>query len=257
MAVAKGVFGEGRSSKEQLYLIGYSQYRLPGKRYISGYFVKRNDVTPKDEDPIWFGLSSRGRITRRLQYWTELSRMMGHRGTNLLRGYAIDVGGSYRLPRLPLNSTLSLGYGYGSGDKNLSDGVDGNFRQTNLQDNSYRHNGLKRYRYYGVLLEPELRNLKVQTVDYGIRPSREWSFNFAYHSYRQVVASKKIGDTELTVRPRGRDPRLGKEFDVVVGIRKIRNIDLTLLMGVFFPGPAFVGAPARAFFIRPGITYFF
>ncbi len=257
MSVAKSLFGEGGSSDRQLYLTTYAQYRLPGKRYLSGYFMKRNDTSGRDEDPIWFGMSSRGRITRRLSYWGELARMMGRRENRLLRGHAFDLGGSYRFPKLPLNQTLSLGYAYGSGDKDFSDGIDGNFRQTNLQDNSYRYNGLKRYRYYGVLLEPELNNLKIQTLDYGIRPSESWSLNFAYHAYRQVVASKKIGDTELTVRPRGRDPRLGTEFDVVLGIRKIRNIDITLLMGVFFPGPAFVGAPSKAFFFRPGLTYYF
>ena len=211
--------------------------------------MKRNDTTRRDEDPIWFGMSSRGRITRRLSYWGELARMMGRRGNRLLRGHAFDVGGSYRFPRLPLNQTLSLGYAYGSGDKDFSDSIDGNFTQTSLQDNSYR--------YYGVLLEPELRNMKIQTLDYGIRPSRTWSLNFAYHAYRQVVAAKKIGDTELDMRPRGRDPRLGTEFDVILGIRKIRNVDITLLMGVFFPGPAFVGVPPKAFFFRPGITYYF
>jgi alginate production protein len=257
VAVAKGVFGQNTSTDQQLYLMAYSQYRLPGKRYISGYFMKRNDTTRRDEDPIWYGMSSRGKITRRISYWGELARVTGRRGNLWLRGHAFDLGGSYRFPRLPLNQTLSLGYAYGSGDKDFSDGIDGNFTQTNLQDNSYRYNGLKRYRYYGVLLEPELRNVKIQTLDYGLRPSESWSLNFAYHAYRQVVAAKKIGDTELRMDPRGRDPRLGKELDVVVGIRKIRNIDVTLLMGIFFPGPAFVGAPPRAFIIRPGITYFF
>ena len=257
VAVAKGVFGQSTSTDQQLYLMAYSQYRLPRKRYISGYFMKRNDTTPRDEDPIWFGMSSRGRITRRLSYWGELVRVTGRRGNLLLRGHAFDLGGSYRFPQLPLNQTLSLGYAYGSGDKDFSDGIDGNFTQTNLQDNSYRYNGLKRYRYYGVLLEPELRNVKIQTLDYGIRPSESWSLNFAYHAYRQVVAAKKIGDTQLDMNPHGRDPRLGTEIDTILGIRKIRNIDITLLMGVFFPGSAFVGAPPRAFFFRPAITYYF
>jgi len=256
-AAAKPLYGKRRSTDDQLYLIGQSQYRLRGKRFLSGYVMKRNDTTPRDDDPLWYGLSSRGRINSRVDYWTELARMSGRRQQMKLSGFAVDAGFSFRLPVLPFRPTLSMGYAYGSGDKNFEDGVDGNFRQTGLQDNSSRFNGLKRYRYYGLLLEPELRNIKITTIDYGIRPGYGYSLNFVYHTYRQVLASKKVGDLELGVDPRGRDPRLGKEFDVVLAIRKIRNTDLTLAVGLFTPGPAFVGAPAAAFVFRPAITFYY
>ncbi len=212
MSVAQSIFSESTSREDQLYLIGHSQYRFPGRRYLSGYVIKRNDTSRRDEDPIWFGLSSRGRITRKLNYWGEWLQMRGRRGSRLLRGYGYDFDGSYKLP-LPWESTISAGYAYGSGDKDFKDGIDGNFRQTRLNDNSSRYNGLKRYRYYGVLLEPELYNMKITTLDYGIRPSRKWSFNFAYHTYRQAVADDNFGDLELKVEPLGKDPRLGKELD--------------------------------------------
>ena len=258
MSVAQSIFAtDSTSRKDQLYLIGYSQYRFPGRRYLAGYFVKRNDTSPRDEDPIWFGISSRGRITRRLEYWTELSQMRGRRRNTWLRGNAFDIGGSYELPYLPWGSTISAGYAFGSGDRDFKDGVDGNFRQTRLNDNSYRYNGLKRYRYYGVLLEPELYNMKIATVDYGIRPSDNWSLNVAYHTYRQVVANDDLGDIELNIEPSGRDPRLGKEVDLIVTLRWIRNVDINLLTGVFFPGPAFRGNPPSALVFRPGIRYYF
>ena len=256
-AAAKAMYGPRRSTDDQLYLIGQSHFRLPGKRFLSGYIVKRNDTTPRDDDPLWYGVRARGRINSRLDYWTELARMEGRRKHLKLSAYALDAGFSYRLPALPWRPTLSLGYAYGSGDKNTRDGVDSNFRQTGLQDNSSRLNGLRRYRYYGLLLEPELRNIKISTIDYGIRPGYGYSFNFVYHNYRQVLASKKVGDLELGVDPRGRDPRLGQELDLVVAIRKFRNTDLTLAVGLFLPGSAFVGAPARAFVFRPAITFYY
>lgn len=256
MSVAQSIFTESSSREDQLYLIGYSQYRLPGRRYMSGYLIKRNDTSPRDEDPIWYGLSSRGRVSRKLDYWAEFSQVRGRRGPRKLRGYGYDLGGSYELP-LPWGSTISVGYAFGSGDRNFRDGVDGNFRQIRLNDNSYRYNGLKRYRYYGVALEPELFNIKITTLDYGIRPSRTWSFNVSYHTYRQAVADDNLGDTELEVEPTGKDPRLGKEIDFIVMLRKFRNIDIHFLTGIFFPGPAFENAPGSALVVRPGIRYYF
>ncbi|MFQ5740173.1 MAG: alginate export family protein [Acidobacteriota bacterium] len=256
LSAAKGLFGPTGSRSDQFYLIGYAEYRLPHHRRLAGYFVKRNDLTRRDEDPIWFGLSSRGTVTGRFDYWAEFARMMGRRGNRLLRGYGYDVGGSYRLP-LAWQPTIAYGYAFGSGDNRLSDGVDGNFRQTRLNDNTYRIKGLKRYRYYGVLTEPELFNLKVHTLDFGLRPSDEWSINFVYHTYRQAVASKKLGDIQLNLEPRGKDPRLGKELDVIFALRKLRNVDVNLFIGFFSPGPAFQGATPRAFLLRPEFRYYF
>ena len=256
MSVAQSIFAQSNAREDQLYLIGYSQYRLPGRRYLSGYLIKRNDTSPRDEDPIWYGVSSRGRVSRKLDYWAEFSQVRGRRGSRKLRGYGYDLGASYELP-LPWGSTVSGGYAFGSGDRDFRDGVDSNFRQTRLNDNSYRYNGLKRYRYYGVALEPELFNIKITTLDYGIRPSRTWSFNASYHTYRQAVADDNLGDTELAVDPTGKDPRLGKEIDFIVMLRKFRNIDIHFLTGIFFPGPAFKNAPGSALVVRPGIRYYF
>lgn len=93
MSVAQSIFTESNSREDQLYLIGHSQYRFPGRRYLSAYLIKRNDTSQRDEDPIWFGLSSRGRITRKLDYWGEFSQMRGRRGRRLLRGYGYDFVG--------------------------------------------------------------------------------------------------------------------------------------------------------------------
>lgn len=255
-AAAKGLVGPTGSRSDQYYFLANSQYRLPGRRYIGAYVMKRNDLTPRDEDPVWYGLNSRGRLRANLDYWLELSRMMGRRERRLLRGYAYDAGISQRFP-VKLLPTLSAGYAFASGDRNLDDGVDGNFRQTGLQDNSYRYNGLKRYRYYGVLTEPELYNLKILTVDLGVRGFESWSLNVSFHDYRQAVVSKRLGDIEFTLRPQGKDPRLGKEIDAVLAIRKFRNIDLNFYGGLFFPGPAFSGGPARAFLFRQELKYYF
>jgi alginate production protein len=256
LSVAQTLIRPSGSRSDQLHLIAHSEYQFSRRRYLSAYVIKRNDLTPRDEDPIWCGFSSRGRIAPGLDYWAELSRVTGRRENRILRGYGYDVGGSYRLP-LPLQPTIAAGYAWGSGDNNLDDGVDGNFRQTRLNDNSSRYNGLKRYRYYGVLTEPELNNLGIQTIDVGVRHYQYWSLNVSVHNYRQAVASKRLGDMELNIRPRGRDPRLGKEFDAVLAIRVIRNLDLNFYSGLFLPGPAFAPDAARAFLLRQEIKVYF
>ena len=218
IAGAKGLFGPTRSRSDQYYFIGTLEYVFPRNRYLKGYFIKRNDLTSRDEDPIWLGLSSRGRMTRNMRYWAELARMMGRRRDRLLRGWGYDLGASYSFD-WRWKPTFALSYAFASGDNDFDDGIDGNFRQTRLNDNTYRIVGLKRYHYYGVLMEPELFNLRVGTFDFGIRPSKSWSVNFAYHNYRQTVPSRELGDSDLDIRPTGLDPRLGEGLDVIFGYR--------------------------------------
>jgi len=256
LAAAKILFGTTDAVSDQLYLMGRTEYRFPGRRYLAGYAIKRNDTTIRDEDPVWLGLSSGGTVTGNLQYWTELSRMMGRRGANLLRGYGYDVGTSYRFP-ISLQPTIALGYAFGSGDEDLSDGVDGNFRQTRLNDNNYRFDGVKRYRYYGVVLEPDLFNLKILNLDIGVRPSPNWSLNFAYHHYRQVVPSDVVGNMDLVRRPLGNSPEFGKEYDLIFAFRKRRVFDFTVVLGLFDPGPAFEGINSQAFLFRQLFQYHF
>ncbi len=257
LAAAKAVFRPTGSRSDQLYFMGRVHYPFSRDRYLQAYFIKRNDLTPRDEDPVWFGISSRGHLgDRRVLYWGELSRMMGRRRQDLLRGYAYDAGGTYRF-ELPWRPTISGSYAYASGGENKQDRVDHNFRQTRLQDNTDRLGGIKRYNYYGLLIDPELFNLRIPTVDLGLRPSRRWSVNLVYHNYRQVVASRDVGDMNLIRPPNGRDPRLGDELDAVLSFREKNYLDINLLIGVFLPGPAFGQSVSPAWLVRPAIQFHF
>lgn len=256
LSAAKGLVGPTSSRSDQFHYIANAQYQFKGRRYLSAYVLKRNDVTARDEDPLWFGLSARGPVFEGLDYWTELAAMRGRRQNILMRGVGADAGLSYRFKQA-WQPTFAAAYAFGSGDRDLNDGVDGNFRQTSLNDNTSRYNGLKRYRYYGILTEPELSNLKIINVDAGVRPSDSWSLNFSYHSYRQVEASRRLGGFNITARPNGRDPRLGKEFDIVLAIRRIPRTDLNFYTGMFLPGPAFSSRAARSFFFRNEVRVYF
>ncbi len=256
LAAAKSVFRPTNSREDQLYFMGSVRYRLAPKSHLRGYFIKRNDLTPRDEDPVWFGVSSRGLINERTLYWAEASRMMGRHRRDRLRGYAFDVGGSYRFP-LPWSPTLSGSYAHASGGEDQQQSVDRNFRQTRLQDNTDRLGGIRRYNYYGFLIDPELFNLKIPTVDLGLRPWRSFSVNFIYHNYRQVVASRDVGDMNLIRPANGRDPRLGQEIDAVITFRSKNYLDFNLLIGMFLPGPAFGQSVSPAWLVRPSIQFHF
>ncbi len=182
--------------------------------------------------------------------------MMGRKRRDRLRGHAFDAGGSYTLP-LPWSPTLSGSYAYASGGEDEDNDIDHNFRQTRLEDNTDRVGGIKRYRYYGLLLDPELSNLKIPTVDLGFKPTRNFSINLVYHNYRQVVASRDIGSTDLTRNPNGRDPYLGQEVDAVLAFRRKNFLDVNLLVGLFFPGPAFGRSTSSAWLLRPSVQFHF
>ena len=245
------------SSRDQLYLIGRTEYRFVGQNYIGGHFIKRNDTTVSNEDPTWFGLNARGRVVRDIRYWLEYGLVRGHKSQTKLRGYGYDAGFSYRFRKIPLEPTLTGSYAFGSGDNDTTDGIDGNFRQTGLQDNSHRIGGLKRHRFYGDLTRPELLNMKIATLDLGFRQNESWSLNFVYHTYRQVIPVRRTGDIELDLRPRGRNPNLGRELDAVFALRKKRSFDFYLVSGVFVPGPAYEGPRNRAFLLKPEFYFYF
>ena len=65
-------------------------------------------------------------------------------------GWGFDSALSWEMA-LPWRPTLTFGYAFGSGDRK-SGRTDTAFRQTGLQDNQGKYNGVKRFRYYGELL---------------------------------------------------------------------------------------------------------
>lgn len=256
-SAAKGIFGEGRGRNEQLYLMASAEYRFSGApRRLRAYVIQRDDSTPRDDSPTWWGLSSNGNITRNSSYWVDWSLMTGHRRQRQLRGYGFDLGASYRFT-LPWRPTLTVGYAFGSGDDNSRGPIERRFRQTGLQDNSQRIGGLKRYNTYGFVLDPELSNLKIPTFQIGVRPLENLSVEVIYHLYDQVRATDDIGDWALNVEPNGLDPRLGQAVDVLLAVRINGRWDFMVATGIFYPGPAFGNRASRAFFLQPAILFHF
>jgi alginate production protein len=211
------------------YLV-YAGYRLTDRIDIGAYLFVRDDRSSDRESSIFLGVRSRGELIRRLDHWLELAYVTGRDGSRRISGTGFDVGLTYELDR-PLRPSLTAGYAFGSR----------NFRQTGLQDNEGRFNGVTRFRYYGELFDPELSNFLILTHGIGIRPTRRTSVNLVHHYYFQPRASSFILDAAIDADPSGRSRDLGHEIDGIFGYRIRRNMDMILTLGWFIPGRAFPG----------------
>jgi len=189
-----------------------------------------------------------------LEMWADLAYEGGTRGqvdsltgelvVREVRAHALDVGLIYR-PRVAWDPSFTASFALGSGDDELAlpagqpRGADGTFRQSGWQRNRGSLNGVVSFRYYGEALDPELTNLRIQTLGAGLRPAPPFSLNLVFHSYRQDVTSPRMENAELDVDPSGLDPRLGSEWDLILGYEPLKAVELRLTGGYFLPGSAF------------------
>src|SRR5204863_1843601 len=133
-----------------------------------------------------------------------------------IQGTGFDFGTAYQFWDLPLEPCLMFSVAYGSGDGNLNDGTDRNFRQTGLQENAGNLGGLPYLKYYGEMFAPELSNLSIFTGAVSFKTSKQSTVACLYHYYLQNEASQTIRSARIEAKPTGLNPGLGSELDVVV-----------------------------------------
>ena len=128
---------------------------------------------------------------------------------------------------------FNLGYAWGSGDRRSDPDKDQSFRQTGL------HGSEDRFAYYGILLDPELSNLKIRTALLGSRFSESSLIAIAYHDYRQVKTSSFLRGAEIEVDLEGNSRDISHEWDLVMIIDDWENMELRLFGAVFRAGSAY------------------
>lgn len=217
--------------------LAYGRYEFDDA-LLAAYVLRRTERSEGGEKPLFIGVQSHGEPVDDLHYWLELARVRGRDGSRDIRGVGFDVGATYEFD-LPSRPSLTLGYAFGSGDGDPDDGIDRAFRQTGLQDNEHELDGLADFRYYGVVLEPELSNLEILTVGLGVKPGERLSLHLLYHAYRQHRAGPTLRDTNLDTDPNGRDRDLGSAIDLVMGVELDRHFSVDIELGYFMPGKAF------------------
>ena len=184
--------------------------------------------------------------------WLDVAYLNGSRSGRSVGAWGYDLGGTWA-PEWLEPFSFTAGYAFGSGDAGTS-GSDGNFRQTGLQDNTARFEGVTSFRYYGELFDPELSNMGISTLGLGIRVAPKTSIDIVYHGYLQDEAFAGLADADVDMRPNGIDADLGRELDVILGWREISGLDVEIVGSVFEPGDAFPGADS-AYFLKLQLRY--
>lgn len=211
--------------------------------HYAAFAILSDDRTGNDRQ-LSFGVRSYGELDFGLDYWANMGLSLGRADGRRLNGYGFDIGGTYRLSGHPLNTGLTLGYAFGSGDRNPAATTDGAYRQTGLQSNEARLGGLAKFKYYGEALDPELSNIAIATAGIGITSDERLSLDLFYHHYRKVVAVA------------GGSRHLGDGLDLVMGYRLSRNIEIETAVGWFEPASS-TDAPQSGVVARIELEYAF
>lgn len=222
-----------------------ADYAVTVDMRLGGYLVYRRELTGARDRPLFLGLRSYGEVTPGLAYWADLGHVRGYGDGRSLRGFGLDVGGTYMVEDHPLRPRVTLGYAWGSGGDD-GDGVDRAYRQTGLQSNEDRLGGFAKLKYYGEVLDPEVSNLHVATAGLGLTVGERLSIDLLYHHYRRVRSDQGLRDDALSRGPTDGSRHLGDGLDLVLGFRPELPFEIDAAVGWFEPGAAYRGGGERS-----------
>lgn len=262
------------ASRQTLELLWLNQRDRSNAQSV-GSFIPREYQDPSDANLTWIGVRALGQKTFEdygaMKYWLDYAWLTGddraaryssngtvtsvaHRDVGAT---ALDVGLSYQT-RLPARPSFTLGFARGSGDANVTDGGDGNYRQSSLQKNTGRFFGVTRFRYYGEILQPELANLNVVTAGVGLSLLNNSSVDLVYHRYWQSQAANSQRNVRIDAQPTGNARELGEELDLVFGFRDLRQWDFEIIGGMFKAGQAYGSLAGKtAYLLSFDVVFFF
>ena len=234
------------------------------KKYsFSGYLIYRDEDEfdgNNPEDLFFAGIQSVGELTPGFKHWLNAAYVTGERersnDTRDIEAFGYDLGGTL-IGDSSMQPSITFGYAYGSGDAERNEGKDENFRQTDLQDNYYRFNGVTKFKYLGELFDPEITNISITTLGFGLRPTKKSSIDIVYHIYQQDEAVDRLTGTNIDRDPQGIDTDLGTELDIIFGSKELKNVYMEAILAVFQPGQAFKSNADDAFFLSFEIGYEF
>jgi hypothetical protein len=259
--------------KDVKRLFGYADWRSSNGLNITGFLLYQQDDSERvavdsvvataredesDVDLGWAGLRFVGDVdlggAGTLLYRADAAAVSGNEtlvefeddvpGSSVVsgiheqsvRGWAVDLGLGWVLP-FRGGPRLGLNYVYGSGDRDLTDGTDRAFRQTGLIDPD------EEFLDYGVVLRPELSNLRIASVRLGVPVYASSRLTLGYHRFHQVYHAPFMRETGLDVEPTGESRDIGEETNLVLRLRSWEDVEIDLIGGSFRAGEAY-GASA-------------
>ncbi len=219
------------------YLLGVHTQPADGHELFV-YGLHRHGGTTADVARTHTGVSYKGEFGD-FTTWFDSALVFGDERGNDVLAVGADVAAMYVFKDVPLEPSVYAGFAYGSGDAHPTEGVDGNFRQTGLQRNNDRFNGLVTFRYFGEAADFELSNMLIFYGGVGFRPVDELSIDVEYHHFQQDQAATFLRDTRLRYDPNGRSRDLGNEWDLIIGYKPSPHWRFELDVAYFHAGFAF------------------
>lgn len=167
------------------------------------------------------------------------------RKTFSISGWGLDGALTWQLPDVAGRPSLTLGGAVGSANEIDDLRYSRGFRQTDMQSNAARIEGVNRIRYYGELYRPSLSNMAVSTALLTARFWEKSSIELVFHTYHQLDAAPFVSDSAINTRPGGERKDLGFETDLVLGLREWEHIDFQIVFGLFRAGDAYGASSGR------------
>ncbi len=230
------------------------------RRERLGEIVSSEREDDSDARLTWLGARALGAFDvgdgHYLGYWLDAASVRGHdRVVDLedvsesrsevaeithrdVRGWGIDAGLNWMLPGA-LEPRVFAGYAFTSNDHTPESGSDRTFRQTGLQENEAGFGGVEHYPHYGLLLRPELSNLRVLTLGAGIALLDGSSLDLVYHYDRLASPAEELRDSELEIELDGEHRDLGQEIDLVLDLEEWTRLELHIAVTALRAGRAF------------------
>lgn len=207
------------------YVIAHMSHATP-RRTLGGLAVFERDG---GAERVHLATYRNKIVTAKFAHQWNVGVVLGDAANGKRAGLGLDWRGVLKLKQGILNPQVTFGLAYGSPG----------FRQTGLHSNKTYDGGQTQFHRYGYVYQPNLTNLAVATISYGLRPSRKFSMDMTAHLYAQPSASTTAPDARIKGRTTGRSGFLGAELSLVGAWRPNKTSKIEFGAATFLPGPAY------------------
>ena len=215
----------GTRDNDGLYALAHV-YRFDNEAAFGGFGV----LEARDgQTRAHLSAYSMGDFADDISYTVNGGVVIGDGANDQAMGLGLDARVIAQIGEHDWNPQLTLGAAAGSKG----------FAQTELHSNKTYDGGQTQFNRYGYLYQPELTNLAVATVGFGIRPSRMFSLDFAAHAYAQIEPLATVPDARVSGTTTGGSALLGGELSLVGAWRPTKKTKFEFGLSVFQAGPAY------------------
>lgn len=141
-------------------------------------------------------------------------------------GWAVDASAEFELDTA-WSPVFTIGYAYGSGDDDTTDGTNNEFRQSDLHGNSSLAGASSGSVYhYGEVLRPELSNIHILTLGIGAPLNDNSDLSVFFHHYRLDEDATSLRQSSVRAGLNGTDKEIGQELDLIYNVNLTKAFDL-------------------------------